>query len=117
MTVRVTRKTARLLRTLLVIDKLRKLSKETGAAAYHMPSREIMKRAGVSSGSFYPIMARLESHSWVETEWEVVPEGQHRPRRLFYYLTEPGVIAARSAMKENDNRITLWDRIMKGLAK
>lgn len=117
MTVRVTRKTARLLRTLLVIDKLRKLSKELDRAIYHMPSREIMERAGVGPGSFHTIMARLETAGWVTHEWEVVPEGQTRPRHLFYHLTEPGVIAAQSAIKENGNRITLWDRIMKGLAK
>jgi len=116
MTVRVTHKTARLLKQLLVIDKLRKLAADTDSA-YHMPSREIMERAGVGSGSFYPIMSRLEAAGWVEYEWEVVPEGRNRPRRLFYHLTEPGVIAARSAVKQDDNRITVWDRIMKGFAK
>lgn len=117
MTIRITRKTARLLDTLLVIHKMRRLAREATGGNYHMPSYEIMRRSNIGPGSFYPIMERLEASGWVESEWETVAQGHNRPRRLFYRLTEDGVTWARTAVKKDARRITLWDRIMKGLMK
>ena len=103
MTIRVTRKTARLLRVLLNVHADREYAKKASPhAVYHMSSMKIMEEARIGSGTFYPLIARLERHHWVEGEWEVLPEGTNRPRRRYYHLTEAGVIAARGALREDE---------------
>lgn len=53
---------------------------------------EIMKLAGVSSGSLYPILQRFESLGWVEGSWEETdPSEQGRPRRRNYKVTGLGI--------------------------
>lgn len=106
MTVRVTRKTARLLKALL-----------DARNSFPVPSRDLMRDSRVTAGSYYVLMARLETAGWVESEWEVVPEDEVRPRRRFYRFTEQGVTLAEQAVKEDAVRFTLWDMIKKGLKK
>lgn len=108
--IRVTRKTARLLRVLLVVHVQREYAKSINGE-FHMPSREMMEIARLGVGSFYPLTARLEACGWVKGEWEEVPEGENRPRRYFYHLTEPGVIAARQAVQEDSAHPPLWQRL------
>lgn len=107
MTVRITRKTTRLLRAMLAVR----------GAPFPVKSLDLMRNARIGSGSFYPIIARLEREGWVEGEWEVLPEDATRPRRRYYHLTETGVTAARAATQRDNNRIAFWDRVMKGLMK
>jgi DNA-binding MarR family transcriptional regulator len=59
---------------------------------------EIAKRAGIKSGTLYPVLARLESLGWIEGEWENIDPAVigRRPRR-YYTLTALGVSAARQA--------------------
>lgn len=109
--VRVNRKTARLLRILLATDGTRRILDPD----YHMPSTRLMNEAGVGSGSFYPIIARLERHGWVEGEWEVVPDGVNRPRRRFYHLTDTGVTFAERTLLEGAWRATVGEWIRKAL--
>ena len=55
---------------------------------------EIMKRTGLKSGTLYPLLARLETAGWVESDWG--PETHPgRPRRRNYRLTGLGVRSAR----------------------
>lgn len=62
---------------------------------------EICRRAGLGSGTTYPLLARLEKAGWVETRWEdeqawLEPsDGKRRPRRRYYRLTGEGLAAAR----------------------
>ncbi len=63
---------------------------------------EISKRAGLETGTLYPVMARLETVGWVESFWEdpelSIREG--RPRRRYYQLTRDGAEQARLALAE-----------------
>ncbi|MFF3614839.1 PadR family transcriptional regulator [Streptomyces sp. NPDC002580] len=61
---------------------------------------ELCESAGLSSGTIYPILARLEQAGWVDSRWEdpSVHEEGGRPRRRFYRMTEDGAEAARLAL-------------------
>jgi PadR family transcriptional regulator, regulatory protein PadR len=62
---------------------------------------EISRAVGVSSGTLYPLLARLERVSWLTSNWENVdPSKAGRPRRRFYKLTGPGQARALSALRE-----------------
>jgi DNA-binding PadR family transcriptional regulator len=62
---------------------------------------ELMHRAGVSSGTLYPILRRLANAGWVTDKWEVVdPSEAARPRRRYYSLTRRGTEGARLALAE-----------------
>jgi PadR family transcriptional regulator, regulatory protein PadR len=62
---------------------------------------EISRAVGVSSGTLYPLLARLERVSWLTSNWENVdPSKAGRPRRRFYKLTGLGQARALSALRE-----------------
>jgi DNA-binding PadR family transcriptional regulator len=62
---------------------------------------EISKRAGLPTGSVYPILARLEQHGWVEGAWEQIdPVAEGRRPRRYYRLTPSGAERARDARDE-----------------
>ena len=63
---------------------------------------EISKRAGLETGTLYPVMARLEGVGWVESSWEDPDLGisDGRPRRRYYQLTKDGAEQARLALAE-----------------
>lgn len=58
---------------------------------------QIMKEAGIASGTLYPILDRLEDAGWIEGEWGA-PEQQGRPARRYYSLTGIGVSQATRAV-------------------
>lgn len=52
---------------------------------------DIMDLTGLPSGTVYPILRRLEAHGMVVSEWEEGDlEGDARPRRCYYDLTDLG---------------------------
>lgn len=56
---------------------------------------ELMAAAGVSSGTLYPLLMRLESVGWLSSSWEQSnPTEDGRPRRRQYRLTGTGQRAA-----------------------
>ncbi len=62
---------------------------------------EIARSTKLSSGTLYPILARLEEAGWVESRWETEdPRKLGRPRRRFYQATGVGMREARSAFRE-----------------
>jgi PadR family transcriptional regulator, regulatory protein PadR len=62
---------------------------------------EISKRAGLPTGSIYPILARLEKLGWLCSEFEQVdPSEAGRPPRRFYQLTAIGERSARQKIQE-----------------
>jgi PadR family transcriptional regulator PadR len=70
----------------------------TSAAAAHSGA-DIAKHTRASSGTLYPLLARLESAGWATSEWEAVePAKVGRPRRRFYKLTALGRTKARQAL-------------------
>lgn len=54
---------------------------------------ELMKRAGVASGTLYPLLARWERKGLIESRWETPKDG--RPPRKMFQFTGDGVAAAR----------------------
>ena len=57
---------------------------------------DLMKAAKLSSGTLYPMLARLEQEGLVEAEWEAQrPDAGGRPPRKYYRLTAEGARVAR----------------------
>jgi PadR family transcriptional regulator PadR len=67
---------------------------------------EIVDSTGLPPGTIYPILARLEAASWVESRWEhdVDEHVEGRPRRRYYRFTPDGIVQARTALTLADSR-------------
>jgi PadR family transcriptional regulator, regulatory protein PadR len=55
---------------------------------------ELARRAGVRSGTLYPLLIRLEAQGYLAAEWQQPAAG--RPPRHAYRLTAAGVDLARA---------------------
>ena len=55
---------------------------------------DLMKAAGLPSGTLYPLLARLEGQKLVTSAWETPQEEGQRPRK-YYQLTGEGLRIAR----------------------
>ncbi|MGJ6968073.1 PadR family transcriptional regulator [Streptosporangium sp. G11] len=67
---------------------------------------ELMKLAGMPSGTLYPVLARLEAAGWIEGRRETIdPVVEARPARRFYLLTAHGALAARQELAELSERL------------
>jgi PadR family transcriptional regulator, regulatory protein PadR len=58
---------------------------------------DLMKVAALSSGTLYPLLARLTDDGWLESRWEE-SEFPGKPPRQLYRLTATGRIQARRAL-------------------
>ncbi len=57
---------------------------------------DLMKAARLSSGTLYPLLARLHSEGLLSSAWEEQPaDASGRPPRRYYQLTGDGVRVAR----------------------
>ena len=62
---------------------------------------QIVQETGLSSGTLYPILIRLEEAGWLESRWEgTAPQELRRPRRRLYLATELGRGSYMAAMRE-----------------
>jgi DNA-binding PadR family transcriptional regulator len=59
---------------------------------------DLMKVADLSSGTLYPLLARLTDDGWLESRWEQ-SESPGKPARQLYRLTATGRIQARQALQ------------------
>jgi PadR family transcriptional regulator PadR len=62
---------------------------------------KICGATGLTSGTVYPILSRLEDLGWVKTRWETDDDSPTRttgPRRRFYTLTPDGLAAAHTVL-------------------
>ena len=59
---------------------------------------DLMKVADLSSGTLYPLLARLTDDGWLESRWEK-SELPGRPPRQLYRLTATGRMQARHALE------------------
>ncbi len=59
---------------------------------------DLMKVADLSSGTLYPLLARLTEDGWLESRWEE-SELPGKPPRQMYRLTVSGRIQARHAVE------------------
>ena len=55
---------------------------------------DLMKAAGLPSGTLYPLLARLEHQKLVASAWETPQQEGQRPRK-YYQLTGEGIRIAR----------------------
>jgi PadR family transcriptional regulator PadR len=68
------------------------------------PAREhhgvdICVETGMSSGTIYPVLAKLEALEWVDSGWEEPPVHDRRGGRRRYYRLNPyGLAMARGAL-------------------
>jgi DNA-binding PadR family transcriptional regulator len=62
----------------------------------HHHGYDLMKAAGLPSGTLYPMLARLEGEGLVSSQWEPwADEAGGRPPRKYYLLTGEGARVAR----------------------
>jgi PadR family transcriptional regulator PadR len=62
---------------------------------------EIGKRAQLASGTFYPLLARMEGAGWLESEWEAIdPVAEGRRPRRYYRLTGEGELVGKRALEQ-----------------
>ncbi|MET7773018.1 PadR family transcriptional regulator [Nocardia sp. NPDC005366] len=65
------------------------------APTEHQYGFDLMQRCGLSSGSLYPILARLEKAEWIVGRFEEIdPSKEGRRPRKYYTLTAAGARAA-----------------------
>jgi PadR family transcriptional regulator PadR len=80
---------------------LKVISQLMAAPLKGMSGSEISKETGLSSGTLYPLLFRLEKAGWLSSEWETLnPSEAGRPRKRFYTLTGHGVREATEAFKD-----------------
>jgi len=69
---------------------------------------ELSRKAGLASGTIYPLLRRLEVSGWVTSAWEDVdPSAEGRPRKRLYTLTGEGERAARLYLAEARKKLSL----------
>ncbi|MBU8856335.1 MULTISPECIES: PadR family transcriptional regulator [unclassified Micromonospora] len=62
---------------------------------------DLMRLTGLSSGTLYPVLHRLQAAGWLAADWEDVdPVAAGRPARRYYRLTGEGLRSARLAVAE-----------------
>ena len=59
---------------------------------------DLMKVADLSSGTLYPLLARLGEDGWLESRWQE-SEFPGRPPRQLHRLTATGRVQARHALE------------------
>jgi DNA-binding PadR family transcriptional regulator len=76
---------------------------------------EVLEETGLSAGTVYQILLRLENERWLASRWEDIdPHIEKRPARHYYRLTSDGTARASAACAgaRRPNRTAL-----RGLAK
>ncbi|WP_433622747.1 PadR family transcriptional regulator [Nocardia sp. CA-120079] len=69
---------------------------------------EMMRTCEISSGSLYPILARLEKVGWIESKLEDIdPKVEGRRARRYYTMTAEGEFAATQALNRLSARLRL----------
>jgi len=73
---------------------------------------EISRKAGLPTGSIYPILARLEQAGWLESAWEDIdPVVAGRRRRRYYKLSGDGAEKAQRAVRQAQQSISPTPRL------
>src|SRR5579863_8648201 len=64
---------------------------------------DLMKAAGLKSGTLYPLLGRLEDDKLVTSAWETPQADGQRPRK-YYRLTGEGITVARLELAHASGR-------------
>ena len=64
---------------------------------------DILEETGLSSGSIYPALDRLEGMGFARSEWEDarVAQAEKRPPRRYYRLTHEGALVLQEALERH----------------
>jgi PadR family transcriptional regulator PadR len=93
----------------LTLASLKVLRVFLESATQRLAGSEVHTLAGVSTGTLYPILLRLEAAGWLESEWESInPREAGRPRKRFYRLTPTGFARASEALGSLGGRVIAW---------
>ncbi len=69
----------------------------------------IARKAGLATGSTFPILARLERIGWATSSWEETDDASRGARRRFYRLTPDGMAGARALILERrGSKVLPW---------
>ena len=60
---------------------------------------DLMRAAGLKSGTLYPLLGRLEEEKLVTSAWEIPQQDGQRPRK-YYRLTAAGAEVARQELAQ-----------------
>jgi PadR family transcriptional regulator, regulatory protein PadR len=61
---------------------------------------EVADLTGLTPGTIYPILVRLQGLGWVESRWEEIdPHQEKRPARRYYRITADGAVSAKKAIE------------------
>jgi PadR family transcriptional regulator PadR len=63
---------------------------------------DVMNATGLTSGTVYPALDRLESAGYLRSKWEseAVSRAEGRPARRYFTLTAAGAAALRAALEK-----------------
>lgn len=76
---------------------------------------DLMKAAGLPSGTLYPMLARLHDQGLLTSAWEPPPDdASGRPPRKYYQLTGEGIRVARLELASASSAVR---RISRGSAR
>jgi PadR family transcriptional regulator, regulatory protein PadR len=93
------------LRVTMNVAKVLRVVAEDPTARFY--GQEIGRATGLSGGSLYPVLLRLEHAGVLDSDWEQVdPSEAGRPRRRLYWLTSDGAEFARRALREAQRSVT-----------
>jgi DNA-binding PadR family transcriptional regulator len=64
---------------------------------------DVMEETGLTSGTIYPALDKLEGLGYAVSEWEDSTIAQHekRPARRYFEITEDGLVALQQAMQKH----------------
>lgn len=64
---------------------------------------DIMEETGLSSGTIYPALDRLERSGFARSEWEdaAVAQAEKRPPRRYYRITTEGALELQAALERH----------------
>jgi PadR family transcriptional regulator PadR len=90
--------------TINLLKVLRALLEDPAAEHYGLA---VGKAAGLTGGSLYPLLMRLEKARLVVSRWEDAdPSEAGRPRRRLYRLTTEGAEFAQEALQDAQQSLT-----------
>lgn len=79
---------------------------------------DLMKAAGLPSGTLYPMLARLHDQGLLTSAWEPPPDdASGRPPRKYYQLTGEGIRVARLELASSSSASSAVRRISRGSAR
>jgi PadR family transcriptional regulator, regulatory protein PadR len=63
---------------------------------------DVMDATGLTSGTVYPALDRLEAAGYLRSKWEseALAHGEGRPARRYFTLTAPGAAALGAALEK-----------------